>query len=86
MKRDRTVEWCQKKIVKVLTKKKQITTYLAMSACVLENVKSEGLLKATRIGKRIRYTKTTNSIPIHSPIRAMNQNPAQDVPTGCIFG
>jgi hypothetical protein len=40
MKRDRTVEWCQKKIVKVLTKKRQITTYLAMSACVLENVES----------------------------------------------
>jgi hypothetical protein len=40
MKRDRTVEWCQKKIVKVLTKKKEITTYLAMSASVLENVRS----------------------------------------------
>jgi chaperonin cofactor prefoldin len=40
MKKDRSVDWCEKKIVKVLTKKKQITTYLAMSACVLENVES----------------------------------------------
>jgi len=40
MKRDRTVEWCQKKILKVLTKKREITTYLAMSATVLENVES----------------------------------------------
>jgi hypothetical protein len=38
--KDRSVDWCEKKIVKVLTKKKQITTYLAMSACVLENVRS----------------------------------------------
>jgi hypothetical protein len=38
--KDRSVDWCAKKIVKVLTKKKQITTYLAMSACVLENVRS----------------------------------------------
>jgi chaperonin cofactor prefoldin len=40
MKKDRSVDWCEKKIVKVLTKKRQITTYLAMSACVLENVES----------------------------------------------
>ena len=38
--KDRSVDFCEKKIVKVLTKKKQITTYLAMSACVLENVRS----------------------------------------------
>jgi chaperonin cofactor prefoldin len=36
----RSVQWVEKKILKVLTKKKQITTYLAMSACVLENVES----------------------------------------------
>jgi hypothetical protein len=40
MKRDRSVQFCEKKIVKVLTKKKEITTYLAMPACVLENVRS----------------------------------------------
>lgn len=38
--KDRSVQWVEKKILKVLTKKKQITTYLAMSACVLENVRS----------------------------------------------
>jgi len=38
--KDRSVEWVEQKIRKVLTKKKQITTYLAMSACVLENVRS----------------------------------------------
>jgi hypothetical protein len=40
MKKDRSIDWCEKKIVKLLAKKKQITTYLAMSACVLENVES----------------------------------------------
>jgi hypothetical protein len=40
MKKDRSIDWCEKKIVKLLTKKKEITTYLAMSACVLENVES----------------------------------------------
>jgi hypothetical protein len=38
--KDRSVQWVEKKILKVLTKKKQITTYLAMSARVLENVRS----------------------------------------------
>jgi chaperonin cofactor prefoldin len=38
--KDRSVQWVEQKIRKVLTKKKQITTYLAMSACVLENVRS----------------------------------------------
>jgi hypothetical protein len=38
--KDRSVQWVEKNILKVLTKKKQIATYLAMSACVLENVRS----------------------------------------------
>jgi hypothetical protein len=38
--KDRSVQWVEKKILKVLSKRKQITTYLAMSACVLENVRS----------------------------------------------
>jgi len=38
--RTRTVSWCEGKIVKVLSKKCQITTYLALSSCVLENVRS----------------------------------------------
>lgn len=38
--KDRPVQWVEKKVLKVLDKKKQITTYLAMSACVLENVRS----------------------------------------------
>lgn len=38
--KDRSVQWVEKKVLKVLSKKKQITTYLAMTACVLENVRS----------------------------------------------
>jgi len=38
--RTRTVSWCEGKIVKVLSKKCQITTYLALSSCVLENVRN----------------------------------------------
>jgi hypothetical protein len=38
--KDRSVQWVEQKIRKVLTKKKQITTYLAMSSCVLANVRS----------------------------------------------
>ena len=38
--KDRSVLWVEKRVLKVLSKKRQITTYLAMSACVLENVRS----------------------------------------------
>lgn len=38
--RTRTVSWCEGKIIKVLSNKCQITTYLALSSCVLENVMS----------------------------------------------
>ena len=36
MKRDRSVDWCQQKILQVLVQKKEIRTYLALSALVLE--------------------------------------------------
>ena len=38
--KDRTVQWMEGKITQVLGKNKTITTYLAMSAMVLENVRS----------------------------------------------
>lgn len=38
--RTRTVKWCEGKIVEVLSKKRVITTYLALSACVLRNVRN----------------------------------------------
>jgi hypothetical protein len=38
--RTRTIRWIEGKIVEILMKRKEITTYLAMSACVLENVRS----------------------------------------------
>ena len=38
--RTRTVSWCEGNIVKVLSEKCQITTYLALSSCVLENVRN----------------------------------------------
>ena len=38
--RTRTVSWMEGNIIKILSKKCQITTYLALSACVLVNVRS----------------------------------------------
>ena len=38
--RNRTVEWCMTKIVKVLTKQPIVKSYLALSSLVLENVRS----------------------------------------------
>ena len=38
--RNRTVNWCEGKILRILTKKTTITTYLALSSQVLENVRS----------------------------------------------
>ncbi len=38
--RNRTVNWCEGKIIEILSKRCQITTYLALSSCVLENVRS----------------------------------------------
>ena len=40
MMRNRTVEWCMTKIVKVLTKQSIVKSYLALSSLVLENVRS----------------------------------------------
>ena len=39
-KRTKTVSWMEGKIIKVLNKKRIVSTYLALSACVLENVRS----------------------------------------------
>ena len=39
-KRTRTVNWMENKIVEVLSKRCQITTYLALSSCVLRNVRT----------------------------------------------
>ncbi len=39
-KRTRTIQWCEGKVVEVLSKKRVITTYLALSALVLKNVRS----------------------------------------------
>ena len=36
----RTVKWIEGKIIEILSKRCQITTYLALSSCVLENVRS----------------------------------------------
>ncbi len=36
----RTVQWIEGKIIEILSKRCQITTYLALSSCVLENVRS----------------------------------------------
>ncbi len=38
--RTRTIQWCENKIIEVLSKKRVITTYLALSALVLRNVRS----------------------------------------------
>ena len=38
--RTRTVKWCEGKIIEILSKRCQIITYLALSSCVLENVRS----------------------------------------------
>ena len=38
--RDRTVNWCESKILRVLMKKPIITTYLALSSLVLRDVRS----------------------------------------------
>jgi chaperonin cofactor prefoldin len=38
--RTRTTQWCEKKILQVLSKKCQVVTYLALAAHVLENVQS----------------------------------------------
>ncbi len=36
----RTIQWCEGKIIEILSKRFPITTYLALSSCVLENVRS----------------------------------------------
>ena len=38
--RDRSVEWIEKKIIKVLSRQEMVRFYLGMSALVLENVRS----------------------------------------------
>jgi len=38
--RTRTVNWCQSKILQTLEQKSTVTTYLALSALVLRNVRS----------------------------------------------
>ena len=38
--RSRTVNWCETRIIRELSKRQVITTYLALSACVLRNVRS----------------------------------------------
>ena len=38
--RNRTVQWIEGKIIEILSKRCQITTYLALSSCVLQNVRS----------------------------------------------
>ena len=38
--RTRTVSWCEGKILEMLSKSSSIHTYLALSAVVLENVRS----------------------------------------------
>ncbi len=36
----RTIKWIEGKIIEILSKRCQITTYLSLSSCVLENVRS----------------------------------------------
>ncbi len=38
--RDRSVQWCQNKIISVLTRQRQISSYLALSAKILREVRS----------------------------------------------
>lgn len=38
--RTRTVQWCETRIIRELSVRHIITTYIALSACVLENVRS----------------------------------------------
>ena len=38
--RTRTIEWCEGRIIRELSVRQIITTYLALSACVLRNVRS----------------------------------------------
>ena len=38
--RTRTVNWMENKVVEMLSKTCAITTYLALSACVLQNIRS----------------------------------------------
>ena len=39
-KRTRTVSWCEQRIISEITKRKEITTYLVLSAVVLRNVQN----------------------------------------------
>ncbi len=36
----RTIKWIEGKIIEILSKRCPITTYLALSSCVLQNVRS----------------------------------------------
>ncbi len=38
--RNRTVQWCENRVVQVLSKNRHIVTHLALEAQVLENVRS----------------------------------------------
>jgi len=38
--RTRSIQWCEGKVIEILSRKCRIQTYLALSACVLENVRS----------------------------------------------
>ena len=39
-KRTRSIKWIENKVLEVLSKKRVITTYLALTSCVLRNVRS----------------------------------------------
>lgn len=39
-KKTRTISWMEGKVLEVLSKKRVITTYLALTSCVLRNVRS----------------------------------------------
>ena len=38
--RDRSIDWCEKKIMRIMNRRHEISSYLAMSSLVLQNVRS----------------------------------------------
>jgi hypothetical protein len=57
-KRTRTVNWCEGKIIEVLSRKRVITTSLALSALVLKNVRSIDEQHNLDIDKKHEQKKT----------------------------
>jgi hypothetical protein len=81
--KDRSIDWCETRILQVLKNKGQVTSYLKMSSLVLAGgVRSlaEKHNLDTAIGRlllagKIKYGKTSTGIRVYQPVKQRNRTP-----------